>query len=98
MADSFEGESARGVAQLDLEDKVRDRAERQGERRGGRGGKGGGGGGGGQGREVQISRALSKLLRHQAENAGIPLDGEGFAPLDRVVSAGSLLLGYEYLG
>jgi hypothetical protein len=38
-------------------------------------------------REVQISKALSRLLRHQAENAGITLDGEGYAPLDRVVSS-----------
>lgn len=36
-------------------------------------------------REVQISKALSKLLRHQAANAGVPLDQEGYAPLDRVV-------------
>ncbi|POR34030.1 tRNA 2'-phosphotransferase 1 [Tolypocladium paradoxum] len=81
MADSFEDESARGAAQLDLEDKVRDRAEKHGGRSGGRGG-----GRGGQGREVQVSRALSRLLRHQAENAGIALDGEGFAPLDRVLA------------
>lgn len=50
-------------------------------------GKGGGrGGGGGQPREMQVSKALSRLLRHQAENAGIKLDREGFAPLDKVVS------------
>lgn len=49
-------------------------------RRGGRGG-----GGGGQSRDVSISRALSRLLRHQAANAGIQLDGEGYAPLDKVV-------------
>ncbi|PNY27689.1 tRNA 2'-phosphotransferase 1 [Tolypocladium capitatum] len=88
MADSFEDESARGVAQLDLEDKVRDRDERQRGTRGG--GRGKGGGGGRQGREVQISKALSKLLRHQADNAGIALDGEGFAPLDRVLAWGPL--------
>lgn len=34
---------------------------------------------------MQISKALSRLLRHQAENAGIKLDDAGFAPLDRVV-------------
>lgn len=52
----------------------------------GRGGRrGGGGGGGGQGRDVQISKALSRLLRHQAGNAGIKLDDAGFAPLDKVV-------------
>ncbi|KJR86419.1 2'-phosphotransferase [Sporothrix schenckii 1099-18] len=66
-----------------------------GNRRGGRGGRGGGGrrgggGGGGGGRSVDISRALSRLLRHQAANAGIPLDPEGFAPLDRVLQWGPL--------
>lgn len=52
--------------------------------------KGGGGGGGAAGgaakREKDISRALSRLLRHQALNAGIKLDKEGYAPLDKVVS------------
>lgn len=52
---------------------------------------GGGGGGrpgdGGKQREKQISMALSRLLRHQALNAGIKLDKEGYAPLDRVVSS-----------
>lgn len=58
---------------------------------GGRKAGGGGGGGkpgdGGKQREKQISMALSRLLRHQALNAGIKLDKEGYAPLDRVVSA-----------
>lgn len=65
-----------------LEDRALGRAQRGG-REGRRGG--GGGGRGGQSREVQISKALSKLLRHQAESANIKLDGEGYAPLDRVV-------------
>ncbi|KAG6013162.1 hypothetical protein E4U43_007462 [Claviceps pusilla] len=43
-----------------------------------------------QGREMAISRALSRLLRHQAKNAGISLDGEGFAPLDKVLQWGPL--------
>lgn len=89
MADPVGDEAARGMEHLDLEDKVRDRSDRSQGRRGGRGGKGGGrggGGGGAQGRDVQVSRALSRLLRHQAANAGIKLDGEGFAPLDQVVS------------
>lgn len=65
-------------------------------RRGGRCG-GGGGGRGGEGaergsRELLISKALSTLLRHQAQNAGIKLDAEGYAPLDKVVSALLLLL------
>ncbi|OTA95782.1 hypothetical protein M434DRAFT_68636 [Hypoxylon sp. CO27-5] len=54
------------------------------DRRGGRGG-GTGGGGAPQNREVLISKALSSLLRHQAENAGIKLDAEGYAPLDKVL-------------
>jgi RNA:NAD 2'-phosphotransferase (TPT1/KptA family) len=37
-------------------------------------------------REVAVSKALSKLLRHAAEDAGLSLDGEGFARLDQVVS------------
>ncbi|KAI9646206.1 tRNA 2'-phosphotransferase [Ciborinia camelliae] len=53
--------------------------------RGGRGGKSGGGAGGGQNREVVISKALSKLLRHAAEDEGLKLDGEGFARLDLVM-------------
>ncbi|QUC19430.1 uncharacterized protein UV8b_03671 [Ustilaginoidea virens] len=43
-----------------------------------------------QGRDVDISKALSRLLRHQAENAGINLDKEGFAPLDKVLQWGPL--------
>jgi uncharacterized membrane protein YgcG len=65
-------------------------------RRGGRGGpktgRGRGGSGGSRGggaardrREVDLSKALSRLLRHQAGNAGIELDREGYAPLDKVV-------------
>lgn len=71
--------------------------ERLGGRGGGRnrgrrgGGARGGGGGGGQDRDVLISKALSTLLRHQAVNAGVELDAEGFARLDHVVSG--LLLG-----
>lgn len=63
--------------------------------RAGGGRKAGGGAGkpgdGGKQREKQISMALSRLLRHQALNAGIKLDKEGYAPLDRVVSAACLL-------
>lgn len=50
----------------------------------GRGGKGNGARG--EGREVAISKALSKLLRHAAEDEGLVLDGEGFGRLDQVVS------------
>lgn len=38
-----------------------------------------------QGREVAISKALSKLLRHDAIKEGLELDREGFAKLDQVV-------------
>lgn len=51
--------------------------------------------GGGQKRQKDISRALSRLLRHQALNAGIKLDKEGYAPLDKVVSA-SLCFFFEF--
>ncbi|KJZ78936.1 hypothetical protein HIM_01709 [Hirsutella minnesotensis 3608] len=44
----------------------------------------------GQGREVQVSKALSRLLRHQADSAGIQLDEEGYAPLDKVLAWGPL--------
>jgi 2'-phosphotransferase len=37
-------------------------------------------------RSVTISKTLSRLLRHQAKNAGIELDDEGFARVDKVVS------------
>ncbi|KAI0179979.1 KptA family-domain-containing protein [Hypoxylon sp. FL1284] len=76
----------------DLADRMEDQASRgrgrgRGGGRGGRGGRGGGKGGrgGGQDRDVLISKALSSLLRHQADNAGIKLDGEGYAPLDKVM-------------
>lgn len=57
---------------------------------GGGGGGAGAGAGGAQKREKDISRALSRLLRHQATNAGIQLDREGYAPLDKVVSSISI--------
>ncbi|KAI1768840.1 RNA 2'-phosphotransferase, Tpt1 [Hypoxylon sp. FL1150] len=81
MEDEEFVESADRLGNLSLRGKGGNRGK------GGRGrGKGGrGGGGGSQDRESQISRALSQLLRHQAENAGIGLDGEGYAPLDKVL-------------
>lgn len=51
---------------------------------GSRGGKGRSGGG--QSRDVQVSKALSKLLRHDAEKVGLKLDEEGFAGVQEVVS------------
>ncbi|KAH8815810.1 KptA family-domain-containing protein [Xylogone sp. PMI_703] len=44
-----------------------------------------GGGGGGLSREVLVSKALSKLLRHAANEAGLELDSEGFARVDQVM-------------
>lgn len=38
-------------------------------------------------RDVQVSKALSKLLRHDAEKHKLKLDEEGFAELDKVVSS-----------
>lgn len=82
-----------GVAE-DMEEMVL-REDRHSKGRGGRG-KGGRGGsfgaGGGMRRDVTLSKAMSRLLRHQAEKAGIKLDREGYAPLDRVVSFHFLLL------
>ena len=69
MADSFEDKSAKGLAQLELEDKIGDKIERKGERRGGRGGKGGGGGGG-QGREVQILQGAVKVAKASGGESG----------------------------
>lgn len=90
MADDTTG----NMANLALEDKLLDKSEsrRGGGRDGGSSRRGGRGGRGGYpvSREVQVSKALSRLLRHQAENAGIRLDGEGYAPLDKVLAWGSL--------
>ncbi|CAG8959148.1 hypothetical protein HYFRA_00013011 [Hymenoscyphus fraxineus] len=49
-------------------------------------GRGGRGGGGRMNREMEVSKALSKLLRHHAEEAGVKLDNEGFARLDQVLT------------
>ena len=74
---------------------IRERSSRGGkwgrERGRGRGGGSRGGRGsardrGGLDREVMVSKALSKLLRHAAEDVGLALDAEGFARVDQVVS------------
>ncbi|TQV94612.1 RNA 2'-phosphotransferase [Cordyceps javanica] len=81
---------AAGSATMDMQDRIMNKVERhqggqgRGAARKSRGGRGGGGGGGGGGRSSDVSRALSRLLRHQAENAGIKLDSEGYAPLDKL--------------
>lgn len=38
-----------------------------------------------QPRTVQISKALSRLLRHQAENSGVPISSDGWVRLDHVL-------------
>lgn len=89
-----EDDAARGPAEARAEQQQQEEDEaRTTSSRGGGGGKRGGGKSGGAGRaaaaadrEKQISRALSRLLRHQALNAGIVLDKEGYAPLEKVVS------------
>ena len=69
---------------IKMEDQVLQNSKQGDSSRGGR--RGGGRGGGGQNRDVQISKALARLLRHQAEKSGINLDEAGYAPLDKVVS------------
>lgn len=55
--------------------------------RGGRGGKVGAAPAGSvQNREVLISKALSKLLRHDAEKEGVAIDEEGYVAVHEVVS------------
>jgi RNA:NAD 2'-phosphotransferase (TPT1/KptA family) len=46
--------------------------------------------GGEMSKEVAVSKALSKLLRHAAEDAGLILDEGGFARVDQVVSLSRL--------
>jgi hypothetical protein len=41
-------------------------------------------------RAVAVSKALSKLLRHAAEDVGLKLDAEGYARLDDVVSTSTI--------
>jgi 2'-phosphotransferase len=65
--------------------------------RSGRGGRRGKSSGGPKqlSREVMISKGLSKLLRHAANEAGLKLDAEGYAPLDQVVSLEFLFHGKQ---
>lgn len=79
--------------ELDIQDRGGRRGNRGGGRGKGRGGKSGGGSGGGvMNREVAVSKALSKLLRHAAEDVGLKLDAEGYAGLDDVVSTSTIYL------
>jgi 2'-phosphotransferase len=82
--DSFDNQVE--IAELSLSN----RGERSGRGRGGRSS----GGRPGQGREVEISKALSKLLRHAAIEEGLELDGEGFAKVDQVVGGPCYILQY----
>jgi len=69
---------------LDLEELPLSKRNQRSDRGRGQGGRATGGRPG-QGREVEISKALSKLLRHAAVEEGLELDGEGFAKVDQVV-------------
>jgi 2'-phosphotransferase len=91
MADSETPDLVTMSQDLDLGEKSA-RGNKRGEK-GGRGGKqkqsrsaGQGGGDRVENREVMVSKALSKLLRHAAEDVGLALDPEGFARVDQVVS------------
>lgn len=89
MDDDSAEDSASRIEGLVLEDRAFGKKALGGGRGGRGGGKRAGGGGGGSGggsKDVMLSKALSKLLRHQAQNAGIALDAEGYARLDQVVS------------
>lgn len=92
---SMADDQAIASASMDMQDKILNKVEGQGgrSRGGGRHGRGGGGRGG---RSSDVSRALSKLLRHQAENAGIKLDDEGYASLDKVVRFPNLILFHNF--
>ncbi|KAH8175817.1 RNA 2'-phosphotransferase, tpt1 / kptA family protein [Sarocladium implicatum] len=81
--------AAAGFDYLDMEDEILQDARPGGGSRGGRRG-GGRGGGSGLSRDVQISKALARLLRHQAEKSGIKLDEAGYAPLDKVLAYGPI--------
>lgn len=91
MADPSPSEPAQLVPMTeDLNLDERSERGARGEKRGDRGkhnrGNPRGPGGKVENREVAVSKALSKLLRHAAEDEGLALDPEGFARLDQVVS------------
>ncbi|OOQ86739.1 tRNA splicing 2' phosphotransferase 1 [Penicillium brasilianum] len=50
------------------------------------GGRGGGGRGQGQSRDVQVSKALSLLLRHAAEKEGVKMNAQGYANVADVLA------------
>lgn len=53
-------------------------------------GQGRGKGCGGQGRDVQVSKALSLLLRHAAEKEGLKMNAQGYASVTDVVCSTDL--------
>ncbi|KAI9740637.1 MAG: hypothetical protein M1818_004601 [Claussenomyces sp. TS43310] len=60
-------------------------------KRGGGGRRSGGGPSRGElGRDVMVSKALSKILRHDAAKEGLRLDGQGYARVDEVLSCNRL--------
>jgi RNA 2'-phosphotransferase, Tpt1 / KptA family len=99
MADSRSVDDFIDMAEeLDLTDRGGKRAARGGRSRAGgagggvaRGNRAGGSGRGEMNREVAISKALSKLLRHAAVDVGLKLDAEGYARVDQVVSISLLV-------
>jgi hypothetical protein len=78
-----------GIQEIDAEEQYHGRGSGRGGGQGSKKGARGGRGGRPMGRETEVSKALSKLLRHAAEEQGIKLDSEGYAPLEQVVSIGS---------
>ncbi|TVY85559.1 tRNA 2'-phosphotransferase [Lachnellula suecica] len=74
---------------LALDEKLQGRGNQggggRGRGKGARGVRSGGGGGSAQNKEILVSKALSKLLRHAAGDAGVQLDSEGYAKLDQVM-------------
>jgi RNA 2'-phosphotransferase, Tpt1 / KptA family len=86
MASSRSLEEDMGIGEMDLGREEREEMHDEVRKRGRGGGEKGKRGGRGGGREVEVSKALSKLLRHAAESQGIKLNAEGYAPLEQVVS------------
>lgn len=74
----------RGLEDLKLQDNRGDKDTKV--KSGGKASRGGAAAGGAQSRDIGISKALSKILRHSAEQEGLKLDKEGYARVDELVS------------
>ena len=85
MADDVE--ASPGFADLSISSHQSPKPNK-GERRGGRSGAGRSE----QNRDVLVSKALSKILRHDAEKERLRLDSEGYAKVDELVSVNSCSL------